>query len=80
MNTAVSTVAPAASRATRVASIRTSAPVGRLVLRARGDLDALNAALGLSLPNVIGRRTTADAMQALCLGPDEWSLQLPPGY
>ena len=51
---------------------------GRLSLRARKPaLPALGAALGLALPERIGRRAAADGVEALCLGPDEWTLLAP---
>jgi len=70
------TAAPLAQGA--VARVSLAAPAGRLVLRARGDLAALNAALGVALPTVIGRRAVTGGLQVLCLGPDEWMLHLPP--
>lgn len=50
---------------------------GRLSLRARGDLAPLNGALGLSLPGSIGKRAAAGAVEALRLGPDEWTIHAP---
>lgn len=78
MNKLVSsfTAAPLAQGA--VARVSLAPPVGRLVLRARGDLAALNAALGLALPATIGLRAAAAGLEVLCLGPDEWMLHLPP--
>lgn len=62
-----------------VARVSLAPPVARLVLRARGDLAALEAALGVTLPTVIGQRTEGGEVEVLCLGPDEWMLHLPPG-
>ena len=62
------------------AAARVSIPPapGRLSLRARKPaLPALGAALGLALPERIGRRATAGGVEALCLGPDEWTLLAP---
>ena len=61
------------SAAVRVESL---GPQGRISLRARGDLSALNGALGLDLPTRIGHRASTEGMEALCLGPDEWVLVL----
>jgi len=41
---------------------------------ARGDVDSLNAKLGLSLPRMPCRAVCATGMDALWLGPDEWLL------
>lgn len=49
----------------------------RLNLRARGDLSAIKAALGLSLPAKIAERSEAAGLVAAKLGPDEWSLTGP---
>lgn len=82
MNKLVSSFTAAALAQGAVARISLAPPAGRMVLRARGDLAALNAALGVALgvalPTVIGRRAGAADLQALCLGPDEWMLNLPP--
>jgi sarcosine oxidase subunit gamma len=63
-------------------AVRLSVPPagGRLSLRARGDAVApLSAALGLVLPDRIGRRTAADKVEAIRLGPDEWTIHAPAG-
>ena len=78
MNKIVSSFPPAPLAQGAVARVSLAPPVGRLVLRARGDLAPLNTALGVTLPTVIGQRASAAEMQVLCLGPDEWTLQLPP--
>lgn len=64
---------------TRAARVSMAAPCGRLSLRARGDLAPLGAALGLSLPEKIGRRAASDLAEAICLGPDEWALRVSAG-
>ena len=51
----------------------------RFSLRVRGDLSAMNAAIGVDLPAKIGTSTHADELEALCLGPDEWLLLLDEG-
>jgi sarcosine oxidase subunit gamma len=61
----------AESKAVRVSIL---APQARLSLRARGDLTALNAALGLALPDRIGSRVAAGEIEAMRLGPDEWTV------
>lgn len=58
----------------KAVEIHRAAPRARLSLRARGNLSALNKALGLNLPDKIGTRTTKATVEALCLGPDEWVL------
>ena len=54
------------------------APVARFSLRV-GDAEreAAAAALGIGLPERIGRRTAAEGIEALCLGPDEWLVLAP---
>ena len=78
MNKLVSSFKAAPLARGAVARVSLAPPVGRLVLRARGDLAALNAALGLTLPAAIGQRAAAAGLEVLCLGPDEWMLHLPP--
>ena len=79
MNKLVSSFTAAPLPQGAVARVSLAAPVARLVLRARGDLAALNAALGVTLPTVVGHRAGAGEIEVLCLGPDEWMLHLPPG-
>lgn len=64
---------------TAAAWVRLPAPAGRLSLRARGDLALLEAALGLALPGRIGERAGAGTLEAVRLGPDEWTLLCAPG-
>lgn len=70
MNKAVSSFVPGVLATSTAATVSLAAPTGRLSLRARGDLSALDAALGLTLPTRIGQRNAG----AICLGPDEWML------
>jgi sarcosine oxidase, subunit gamma len=47
----------------------------RFSLRLRAeDREAAEAALGLPLPDRIGRTASQGARRALCLGPDEWQI------
>ena len=51
---------------------------GRLSLRARqATLPALGGALGVALPERIGQRSAAAGIEAICLGPDEWTIVTP---
>ena len=77
MNAPVSSFTPQTLAETSAARVQLAAPRARLSLRARGDLSPLNTALGLTLPDRIGQRSTAGEIDALCLGPDEWMLQAP---
>lgn len=70
MNKPVSLLIPGVLATSRAATVSLAAPVGRLALRARGDLSALNAALGFALPGRIGQCNGG----AICLGPDEWTI------
>ncbi|MBE3638837.1 sarcosine oxidase subunit gamma [Mangrovicoccus algicola] len=63
---------------TAAARIGITAAPGRLSLRARDGLGALGTALGIDLPGRIGGRAGRDAIEAMCLGPDEWVLLSPP--
>lgn len=73
----LSALAPTFLIETAAARVALAAPCARLSLRARGNLAPLEAALGLTLPVKIGRRTGAGGVEALCLGPDEWMLHAP---
>ena len=49
--------------------------IPRFSLRvASSDIAAASEALGLTLPDAIGRCSAAGGRRALCLGPDEWYL------
>ena len=74
MKERISSLAPGVVVETSAARVSVLGGEGRLSLRARGDLAALNAALGLTLPDRIGRRAAAGAVEAIRLGPDEWTL------
>ncbi|MDG4650058.1 sarcosine oxidase subunit gamma [Roseibacterium sp. SDUM158017] len=66
--------APSVLAETDAARVTVMAPRARLSLRVRGELAALNGALGLTLPGRIGARTATGGLEALRLGPDEWML------
>ena len=54
------------------------APVARFSLRVReAQRGAVSAALGLDLPEAVGRGSEAGGREALCLGPDEWVVTAP---
>lgn len=74
MNAPISSFPASVLAESTAARVSLAEPCARLSLRARGDLAALNTALGLSLPEAIGQRAEAENLQALCLGPDEWML------
>ncbi|ARE38604.1 Sarcosine oxidase gamma subunit [Rhodovulum sp. P5] len=73
----VSSLTPSVVADTSAARVSVSGMAGRISLRARGDLSAINSALGLALPAKIGGRAAANGIEAACLGPDEWTLILP---
>jgi sarcosine oxidase subunit gamma len=77
MSINLSSLTPATLIETAATKVATSGPAGRLSLRARGDLKAMNKALGLTLPQKVGARADAGNLQAVCLGPDEWTLVMP---
>ncbi len=59
-------------------TVKELAPVGRLSVRTeRADAEGLVDALGLELPQRIGTRATTGGRDALCVGPDEWTVTLP---
>lgn len=62
---------------TSAAKIGKLAGIGRLSLRARGDLAPFGAAFGATLPVKIGQRATFGAAEIICLGPDEWTIIAP---
>lgn len=57
---------------TPAARVTLGKPVVRYSLRARGDLSALNDALGMALSTEIGSCMQSEGLEVLCLGPDEW--------
>jgi sarcosine oxidase subunit gamma len=60
-----------------VVTVRRKAPIARLSLRARGDLNALNQVLGFTLPLQIGKCASQGDIKIVCHGPDEWMIQAP---
>ena len=78
MRTEISALTPGVLVETRAARVSVPPAPGRLSLRARKPaLPALGAALGLVLPERIGQRATGDGIEAICLGPDEWTILAP---
>lgn len=77
MNIEISSLPPGVVIETAAARVGVVPARGRLSLRARGDLTALNTALGLTLPDRIGKRAGAGGIDAIRLGPDEWTLHVP---
>jgi sarcosine oxidase subunit gamma len=70
-------VAEARGQAVELASLP---PRARVSLRVRAaNRAALGAALGVDLPETIGRRAAAGEREVVCLGPDEWLLCGPDG-
>lgn len=74
MNGPVSSLQPGVLMGSTAARVSLMAQSGCLALRARGDLSALDHALGLILPRRIGQCAGSDGVQAICLGPDEWTI------
>lgn len=79
MNMRVSSPVSGVLAESNAARVSILAPQARLSLRARGDLTALNAALGLALPDRIGTRSAAGGIETVRLGPDEWTILAPVG-
>ena len=77
MNAPVPPLVPAVLAESAAARISLAAPCARLSLQARGDLTLLDTALGLVLPDRVGRRAEAGEVEAICLGPEEWMLHAP---
>ncbi|GHG99164.1 sarcosine oxidase subunit gamma family protein [Pseudodonghicola xiamenensis] len=77
MTAPISSFMPGVLTASAAARVGFAHRCARFSLRARGDLAPLEAALGLSLPDRIGQRTSAGEREVLCLGPDEWVLHAP---
>lgn len=77
MSIEVSSRAPGVVAETAAARVSVLEAQGRLSLRAKGDVAPLCAALGLALPDQIGRRAAAGAVEAIRLGPDEWTILAP---
>lgn len=79
MNMRVSSPVPGTLAESKAARVSILAAQARLSLRARGDLAPLSAALGLSLPDRIGTRSATGEIEAMRLGPDEWTILAPTG-
>lgn len=78
MSIEISSLNPGAVIETKAARLSVRPAGGRLSLRARGAAVApLGKALGLALPDRIGRRATAGKVEAIRLGPDEWTIHAP---
>jgi sarcosine oxidase subunit gamma len=75
MSIEISSLTPGVMIETAAAKVSVLPAQGRLSLRARGGIVApLGIAFGLALPERIGRRATAGAVEAIRLGPDEWTI------
>ncbi|NEK16389.1 sarcosine oxidase subunit gamma family protein [Rhizobium leguminosarum] len=79
MSTQISSLTPSVLVETGAVRVAVLPERGRLSLRSRGDLAALNKALGLTLPDRIGRRVIAGETEVIRLGPDEWTILVPVG-
>ena len=78
MSIEISSLTPGTLVETRAAKVSVPPAPGRLALRARKPaLPALGAALGLALPERIGQRAANGGIEAICLGPDEWTILTP---
>lgn len=77
MSTPISSLTPGIVAGTDAARVSVLPGEGRLSLRARAGLAALGKALGLKLPDRIGRRATSGKVEAIRLGPDEWTILAP---
>ncbi|MCA0042560.1 sarcosine oxidase subunit gamma [Celeribacter litoreus] len=74
MSKHISSLAPSVVVDTAAARVAVSQLIGRISLRARGDLAAVGNAIGVALPTKIGTCAKADGIEVACLGPDEWTL------
>ena len=77
MTIEISPLVPGIVAETAAARISIAPMRGRLSVRTRGNVAALATALGLNLPDRIGERTSAGAIEAIRLGPDEWTVLAP---
>ena len=78
MSIEISSLTPGTLVETRAAKVSVPPAPGRLALRARKPaLPALGVALGLALPERIGQRAANGGIEAICLGPDEWTILTP---
>ena len=74
MSIEISSLHPGVVIETNAARVDVLPARARLSLRARGDVSALSAAIGFALPDRIGRRGAAGSVEAIRLGPDEWTI------
>lgn len=75
MSIEISALTPGILVESSAARVSVTPAPGRLSLRARkAGLPAIGAALGLVLPERIGQRAAAGGIEAICLGPDEWTI------
>lgn len=79
MSAPISSLTPGLVAETAAARVHVLQGEGRLSLRARDGIAALGHALGLILPDRIGRRAAAGTVEAIRLGPDEWTILAPAG-
>ncbi|ETA49637.1 sarcosine oxidase subunit gamma family protein [Ponticoccus alexandrii] len=77
MNAPVSSFPSGALADTSAARISYAPVIGRLSLRARGELAPFGQALGIALPLSIGQRASEGETEIIRLGPDEWSIITP---
>ena len=78
MSIQISSLTPGVLVETSAARVSIQPAPGRLSLRARqATLPALGGALGVALPERIGQRSAAAGIEAICLGPDEWTIVTP---
>lgn len=74
MSIQVSSLTPGILFGNPAATIAVAPMPARFSLRARGDLGRIGSAIGVDLPAQIGHRAAGDGFEAICLGPDEWTL------
>lgn len=74
MSIEIFSLTPGVIAETKAARVSVAQAQARLSLRARENITALGAALGLDLPDRIGRRAAAGKVEAIRLGPDEWTI------
>ncbi len=77
MSTRISSLTPGVVIETQAVRLSVLAGEGRLSLRARAGIAALGKALGLTLPDRIGLRAASGTVEAIRLGPDEWTILAP---
>lgn len=77
MSTRISSLTPGVVIETAAVRLGVLQGEGRLSLRARDGIEALSKALGLTLPDRIGLRAAAGVVEAIRLGPDEWTILAP---